>query len=210
MKTFLTIALTLAGLAATSLPAWAQDVTAGKSLYSSCVACHGAMAEGNQDFSAPRLNHLEPVYIAAQLDKFRQGIRGGEGASLTARQMAPMAATLADDQALADVAAYIASLDSEPSAATIEGDAAMGADYYNQFCGACHGAAGQGNLALNSPPLAGGDDWYLEAQLLAFRAGQRGSHPKDTTGKQMRAMAVILPDEQAVKDVVAFLHSLGR
>lgn len=208
MKTFLTIVL--ASLAATALPAAAQDVEAGEALYSSCVVCHGENAEGKQAFNAPRLNHLEPVYIAAQLEKFRQGIRGGEGASLTARQMAPMAATLADEQALADVAAYIASLDSEPSAATIEGDAAMGADYYNQFCGACHGAGGQGNLSLNSPTLAGGDDWYLEAQLLAFRAGQRGSQPKDTTGRQMRAMAVILPDEQAVKDVVSFLHGLAR
>lgn len=86
----------------------------------------------------------------------------------------------------------------------------MGADYYNQFCGACHGAGAVGNLALNSPRLAGGDDWYMQAQLLAFRAGQRGSHPEDTTGKQMRAMAAILPDEQGVRDVVAYLHGLEQ
>ena len=210
MKNVLKIALALGGLAIIALPALARDVEAGKTLFTACAACHGENAEGNKVFNAPRLNHLEPVYIEAQLDKFRSGIRGGEGASVTSRQMAPMAATLADDQAVQAVAAYIASLDSAHSAATIEGDATMGGDYYNQFCGACHGAAGQGNLALNSPRLAGGDDWYLEAQLLAFRAGERGAHPKDTTGRQMRAMAVILPDEQAVKDVVAFLHGLEK
>jgi cytochrome c oxidase subunit 2 len=121
-----------------------------------------------------------------------------------------MAAMLADEQAVADVAAYISSLESPASAATVEGDIKMGADYYNQFCGACHGAGAVGNLALNSPRLAGGDDWHMQAQLMAFRSGQRGSHPDDTTGKQMRAMAAILPNEQAVKDVVAYLHSLGQ
>lgn len=210
MKNCMKTALVLAGLVTAALPGFAQEVDAGKGLFTTCVACHGENAEGNKALNAPRLNHLEPVYIAAQLDKFRRGIRGGDGASASARQMAPMAAVLADEQAVQDVAAYIASLDSEPSAATIEGDTVMGADYYNQFCGACHGAAAQGNLSLNSPRLAGGDDWYLEAQLLAFRAGQRGADPRDTTGRQMRAMAVILPDEQAVKDVVAFLHGLEQ
>lgn len=210
MYKILKASLAVAGLALAALPASAQNAEAGKANYATCVACHGDNAQGNQALNAPRLNHLEVVYIAAQLEKFRSGIRGGEGASASARQMAPMAAILPDDQAVQDVAAYIASLDSEPSAATLKGDAVMGADYYNQFCGACHGAGGVGNPSLNSPRLAGGDDWYLEAQLLAFRAGQRGSHPKDVTGRQMRAMAVILPDEQAVKDVVAYLHGLGK
>ena len=210
MKHTLKLVLACASLTLAALPALAQDAAAGKAHYSTCIACHGDNAQGNQALNAPRLNHLEPVYIAAQLDKFRSGVRGGAGSSPTAMQMGPMAATLPDDKSVQDVAAYIATLESAPSAATIEGDVAMGADYYNQFCGACHGAGAVGNLSLNSPRLAGGDDWYLEAQLLAFRAGQRGTNPQDTTGKQMRAMAVILPDEQAVKDVVAYLHSLEK
>ena len=210
MKFSLKAALAFIVLASTALSAAAQDAEAGKAHYATCVACHGDQAQGNQALNAPRLNHLEPVYIAAQLDKFRSGIRGGADASATAKQMAPMAQVLPGDQAVQDVAAYIATLQSEASAATIEGDVALGGDYYNQFCGACHGAGAVGNLSLNSPRLAGGDDWYLEAQLLAFRSGERGSNPKDTTGKQMRAMAVILPNEQAVKDVVAYLHSLEK
>jgi cytochrome c553 len=210
MKKSLILMLAGLGLIGASLNASADNAAAGKAAYATCVACHGDNAQGNKALNAPRLNHLEPVYIAAQLSKFRSGIRGGSGATATAMQMAPMAATLADDQAVSDVAAYIATLQSPTSAATIEGDATMGADYYNQFCGACHGAGAVGNTALNSPRLAGGDDWYMEAQLLAFRSGQRGSNPADTTGKQMRAMAVILPDEQAVKDVVAYLHGLQQ
>lgn len=186
------------------------DADAGKAHFATCVACHGEQAQGNRALNAPRINHLEAVYIVAQLQKFRSGIRGGEGATASARQMAPMAATLADDEAVLDVATYIASLDSETPVAGVEGDSAMGADYYNQFCGACHGAGAMGNVALNSPRLAGSDDWYLLAQLRAFRSGERGSHPDDATGRQMRAMAAILPDEQALKDVVAFLAGLER
>ena len=205
------ILTSLAAILLCAAPALAQgDAAAGKAQYATCVACHGDQAQGNQALNAPRLNHLEPVYVAAQLVKFRSGVRGGEGATASSRSMAPMAATLADDQAIADVSAYIASLDSPTSEATVEGDAALGGDYYNQFCGACHGAGAVGNTSLNSPRLVGTDDWYLEAQLLAFRSGERGSHPEDTTGKQMRSMSMVLPNEQAVKDVVAYLRSLGE
>ncbi len=187
-----------------------DDADAGKAHYATCVACHGENGQGNRALNAPRLSHLQAVYVTAQLQKFRSGMRGGANDTDAARQMAPMAVTLPDDEALTDVAAYIASLESPVSAATVEGDVTLGADYYNQLCGACHGAGGVGNPALNSPRLAGSDDWYLEAQVLAFRAGQRGAHPEDKTGRQMRAMAAILPDEQAIKDVVAYLHSLAQ
>lgn len=188
----------------------AGDPEAGRSAYTTCAACHGAQGEGNAQLKAPRLTHLEPVYIVAQLDKFKSGVRGGEGASQSAVQMAGMAATLPDAAAMDNVAAYIATLPQAKPSTSVEGDVTMGGDYYNQFCGACHGAAAQGNPALNSPRLAGADDWYLVAQLQAFRDGSRGSHPEDRTGRQMRAMAGILPTEQAVKDVVAFIRSQPR
>lgn len=183
---------------------------AGKAAYAVCASCHGDQAQGNKALQAPRLTHLQPVYIAAQLQKFKSGIRGGPGSSPSAMQMAGMAATLADEQATHDVAAYIASLDNPPVAATLTGDVVMGGDYYNQFCGACHGAAAEGNPALNSPALAGADDWYLMAQLQAFREGTRGTHPEDRTGRQMRAMAGVLPNEQAMREVVAFITGLGQ
>lgn len=193
-----------------SSPVWAGvDIARGESLYATCATCHGASAEGQQALSAPRLNHLREVYIVAQLEKFRAGIRGGEGASVSAKQMAPMAAVLPDEQALLDVAAYIASLSSPVSPVTVAGDKRLGADYYNQFCGACHGAKAAGNVALNSPVLAGSDDWYLVAQLAAFSSGERGAHAKDRTGRQMRAMAMVLPSEQALSDVTAFIRSLA-
>jgi hypothetical protein len=35
----------------------------------------------------------------------------------------------------------------------------------------------------------------------------RGTHPKDIEGMQMRPMSMVLADEQAMKDVAAFINS---
>ena len=74
------ILTSLAAMLLCAAPALAQgDAAAGKAQYATCLACHGDQAQGNQALNAPRLNHLEPVYVAAQLVKFRSGVRGGEG-----------------------------------------------------------------------------------------------------------------------------------
>lgn len=89
-------------------------------------------------------------------------------------------------------------------------DLEQGASYYRQFCAACHGPAAEGNPALNSPRLVGADDWYIVSQLEAFRSGSRGNDPRDRTGKQMRVMAVVLPDSAAVASVAAYIRSLEQ
>jgi len=66
-------------------------------------------------------------------------------------------------------------------------------------CSACHGGQGEGNPALNAPAIAGQDAAYLERQLLNLRAGRRGTHPSDTIGAQMRAIALSLSDTQATQ-----------
>ena len=185
-----------------------DDPERGGELYAPCAACHGAQGEGNPGLKAPRLTHLSSVYIVAQLQKFKAGYRGGNGASDSARQMAAMAATLADDQAMYDTAAYIGTLQGGVSPVTIKADVEQGARYYRQYCAACHGPVAQGNPALNSPRLAGADDWYIVTQLQSFRAGSRGSDASDRTGKQMRAMAGVLPDDDAVAAVAAYIRSL--
>jgi cytochrome c553 len=185
------------------------DSAAGKAAYSSCAVCHGVGGEGNAALKAPGLTHLGPVYIVSQLGKFRTGLRGGPGAEPQAAQMAAMANTLASDEVVMEVAQYISTLPGNPKAATVDGDIALGADYFNQMCGACHGPAAEGNPALNSPALAGADDWYLLGQLTAFREGKRGMDAGDRSGRQMRAMAGVLPNDQAVNDVVAFIASVS-
>jgi cytochrome c553 len=182
---------------------------AGKELYATCAVCHGADGAGSETMkAAPRINHLGSPYLVAQLQKFKAGIRGGEGASKVATQMAAMAAPLADEQAMQDVAAYVSTLAGTASAITVEGDLEAGGNQFKQICGACHGMAGEGNSAMNSPRLAGTDDWYLVDQLNAFRTGTRGSNPSDVTGMQMRGMAGVLADDAAINNVSAYIRSL--
>jgi cytochrome c553 len=78
-----------------------------------------------------------------------------------------------------------------------------------QSCIACHGEVGQGNVALGAPALAGQGAAYLERQLQHFKAGIRGADPRDTTGAQMRTMAVAL-DEAAIPALAAYLAGLPR
>lgn len=75
-------------------------------------------------------------------------------------------------------------------------------------CTACHGAAGEGNPALNAPKLAGQDAWYLRRQLKNFRAGLRGAQAGDTYGAQMAAFAATLADDAAIENLVAYIAGL--
>ena len=79
---------------------------------------------------------------------------------------------------------------------------------FETFFGACHGVEGQGNYALQAPPLAGQDDWYLKRQLENFRKGIRGTHDQDNYGHQMVLMARSLQNEQSIDDMLAYLNSL--
>ena len=87
------------------------------------------------------------------------------------------------------------------------GDAAKGKVLYS-VCAACHGANGEGQEALNAPKLAGQQDWYVIRQLQNFKAGIRGTNPKDTFGMQMAPMSQTLANDQAMADVAAFIKTL--
>lgn len=75
-------------------------------------------------------------------------------------------------------------------------------------CVACHGEFGEGKVELNAPAIGGQEPWYLERQLLNFRAGLRGSDPSDVYGMQMKPMASVLVDDAAVRNAVAYVASL--
>ena len=88
----------------------AGDPERGKTLYATCGACHGQNAEGMQALNAPALAGQEEWYVIRQLQNFKSGVRGTDPRDTFSMQMAPMAMTLPDDQAIEDVAAYISSL----------------------------------------------------------------------------------------------------
>ena len=185
----------------------AGNAAAGAGQYAVCAACHGQQGEGLVALNAPKLAGQSAWYLDKQLKNYRSGARGTHDDDVYGKQMAPMAATLVNDAAIANVIAHIRTFPDAPAPATIEGDAAAGADAYG-VCAYCHGAEGQGIRAMNAPRLAGMTDWYLERQLHNFRDGIRGSHPSDYYGFQMGFMARSLKDEEAIKDLVAYINTL--
>ncbi len=184
------------------------DAVAGKAAYATCAACHGANGEGNVALNAPKLSGQGAWYLERQLQLFKQGARGTHEKDVFGKLMAPMAATLVNDAAVANVAAYIASLPDAPVAATIKGDVDSGRRRY-ATCAACHGADGAGIAATNAPRLKGMSDWYMATQLKNFRDGVRGHHAQDIYGGQMALIAGMLGDDAAVGDVLAHINRLA-
>jgi cytochrome c553 len=178
----------------------------GKTLYALCVSCHGADGAGNKALNAPRISGQKEWYIARQLASFKAGMRGSHEKDIYGQQMRPMAMTLANEQAVADVAAYLSTLQSSSAAPTVQGDAAAGKAAY-AVCASCHGANGEGNKALNAPKIAGQQDWYIVRQLQNFKKRIRGSDPNDTYGQQMSPMAMTLADETAINNVAAYIST---
>jgi cytochrome c oxidase subunit 2 len=185
----------------------AGDPQLGQAMFAVCGACHGVQGEGNEALNAPKLAGQDSWYMARQLRNYKQGLRGSHEKDLFGAQMAPMAATLADDAAIDNVLAYIATLPDSPATATVSGDTVRGERIF-VTCQNCHGSQGQGIWALNAPRLNGINDWYLVRQLQNYQMGIRGTHPQDLYGKQMGFMARIVHDEQAINDLVAHINTL--
>ncbi len=183
------------------------NAEAGKPLYNTCSSCHGAQGQGNKNMNAPKISGLRARYLRRQLHYYKEGIRGAHEQDQYGQQMAGMMATLSDDQAIADVAAYIETFPDQAAEATLEGDAEKGRRYYSN-CSSCHGEEAEGNYATMAPKLAGQHDWYLVRQLKNFKQGIRGSHPEDAYGSQMILMARTLHSEEALEDLASYINSL--
>ena len=161
---------------------------------------------GNSIIEAPRLSGMDSWYVESQLHSFKRGWRGKHERDLVGMEMQPMAVALSDRQ-IKEVAAFVAATRSDAPPRTIDGDVDKGKAQFST-CAACHGVRGEGNIALGSPALTGLNDWYLATQLRNFRDGTRGSQPGDIYGMQMRASAGLLSDDEAIRDVVAYIATL--
>jgi cytochrome c553 len=73
-------------------------------------------------------------------------------------------------------------------------------------CTACHSPTGQGNALATFPRLAGQWAEYTEAQLKAFRVGERKN---DGESKMMRLSAMDLNDRE-IAAVASYLAGLRQ
>ena len=209
MKRLFVVGITLAlGIMTAENASAAGDATKGKAAYAVCAACHGANGMGNKALNAPGIAGQEPWYLERQLKNFKAGVRGAHPKDPYGMQMRPMALTLANDQAVSDMAAFLSSMPvSKSSESTVKGDATAGKASY-MICQTCHGPTGGGNKALNTPRLTGLQDWYIVRQLKNFKSGARGTKAGDTYGMQMRPMALTLTTDAAINNVAAYIATL--
>ena len=192
---------------AETLDAPPGNATAGSGLYGVCSACHGPQGQGMQALNAPKLAGQSAWYLRRQIENYKNGLRGAHEEDTYGKQMAQIVNSLADDAAINNVIAHIQQFPDEPAPATVEGNVENGARLY-RVCAYCHGADGMGIQAVNAPRTAGMTDWYMVRQLKNFRDGIRGSHPQDYYGTQMGFMGRTLADDQAIKDLVAYINTL--
>jgi cytochrome c oxidase subunit II len=82
----------------------------GREHYETCAYCHGGSGQGVWSTNAPRLSQMSDWYMKRQLQNFQLGVRGGHPQDFNGAQMAAMARTLTDDQAIDDVLKHIDSL----------------------------------------------------------------------------------------------------
>jgi cytochrome c553 len=215
MKTSLAFVLIVAASFAASACSVAGDppppTPSALETFELCAQCHGPAAGGNRMANAPSIAGLPQWYLEGQLLKFKAGGRGLHFDDLTGMQMRPMAMSLATDDEIKTVSEHVAKLPARTPAPTeaAKGDATKGQTAY-AVCMACHGADGAGNEALKAPPLNLANDWYLVRSLQKFKAGIRGTNPADVAGATMRPMAATLVDDQAIKDVVAYIGTLKK
>jgi len=182
----------------------AGDVDAGRDRYATCISCHGADGEGQGIF--PAVSGQSAGYIADRLMTYRAGEDVGPNSAL----MIPQAMGLSDE-AIADLAAYIATLgeaeeaavEPEPEVAPepeVTGDAGAGEGLY-AACASCHGAGGEG--AGIFPGIAGQSTDYLADRLTTYRAGEE-------VGPNS---ALMIPhasglSDQDIADLAAYIESL--
>jgi cytochrome c oxidase subunit 2 len=189
----------------------AEESERAVELYRNCQQCHGVEGHGDKLALAPAIAGLEGWYVETQLNHFRQGARGDNPQDIPGLRMRPMSRSLHSDEDVKLIAAFVAALPPAKPAPVVEGgDAQRGAATYQSLCAQCHGADGAGNQAMNAPRLRNTNDWYLVSALERYKAGIRGSNPKNPNGPLMRGMAMALADDQAIKDVVAYISTLNQ
>jgi len=214
MQSIRTLAALAAGLlalgAALAGTASAEDQERGRSLYALCAQCHGPEGEGMQLSLAPAIAGLDQWYVESQLKMFRSGARGTHPDDMAGMRMHPMSLWLRKDEDITAVASYVASMPrARPEPAVAGGDPEKGKTLY-QTCAQCHGPEAGGDQTKNAPPLRNQSGWYLVDALQKYKAGIRGSNPANSNAILMRGMANILPDDQAIKDVVAYIETLSN
>lgn len=177
--------------------------------FSQCAACHGVNGEGNETLFAPKLNGQHIGYLKKQIEAFQKGWRGKDPKDAHGLVMATAIKDMGQEKIDAALD-YLESIKSIEPGKRVFGDRWRGESLYERGCAICHGEKGEGSIQYNMARLDMQHGWYLSKQINHFRANVRGIHNADESGKTMAFYAKLLPDDQAVEDVVSWLTYASR
>lgn len=177
--------------------------------FAQCATCHGIKGEGNEALFAPKLNGQHIGYLKKQIEAFQKGWRGKDSKDVHGVVMAAAIKDLAQEKIDAALT-YLESIKSIEPGKRVFGDRWRGESLYERGCAICHGEKGEGSIQYNMARLDMQHGWYLSKQINHFRSDVRGIHSADESGKTMAFYAKLLPDDQAVEDVVSWLTYASR
>jgi cytochrome c553 len=179
------------------------DAERGQPHTALCVACHGP--DGNSIAATfPNIAGQNAQYLLKQMQDFKSNAR-------SAPLMTGMLNAF-NDQQLEDIAAYYSKQKTHrgnADPALVE----LGESIYRSgikrkeiaACSSCHSPTGSGNGPAAFPALAGQWPEYTEAQLKAFRAGER-TNDGDSRMMQMTTLDLTDPEIKAVSSYLYGLH----
>ena len=213
LKTLILAAgLSLAAMTFANEPvaATAPDAAKGEALYNNgdakrgvaaCMGCHGANGVSGGG-AYPKLAGQHASYVVKQLKDYKAG-KDRANAVMSAF------AGLLSDEDMANVAAYVSKQTPGLGTAKNKASIELGQKIYRggiagksvAACAGCHGPNGSG-IPAQFPRISGQWPEYTEAQLVAYRAGDRKN------SVQMSAIAAKMSDAEikAVADYVAGLR----
>jgi cytochrome c oxidase cbb3-type subunit 3 len=135
---------------------------------SNCAQCHGADAKGSYGF--PNLTDGDWLYGGSPAD-IKTSITQGRQAAM------PAWGSVISEKGVTDVTAYLLSINGREAD---KARAAAGAQVFQTYCVACHGAEATGNPAMGAPNLRDGIWLYggsAEQISHSVRAGRNGVMP---------------------------------
>jgi len=172
----------------TAAQAAAGDIERGRVLADTCKGCHAVDTYNNvyPAYHVPRIGGQSEDYLVEALKLYRDGKR--DHSTMTAQ------ASSYDDQAIADIAAYISSVVPPLTPAEPKGQAPEAAT----VCKSCHGGNGVGQISTY-PYLAGQHKDYLLQALSDYKSGAR----QGPNAMVMQAQLMTLSDDD-LKAIAAF------
>jgi cytochrome c553 len=146
------------------------DSARGEQLFARCASCHGADGAGVMYEATPRIAGQHYRVLVRQIVDFRHGKRW----DMRMEGVVGSHNALPERQDIADVAAYVSSMERDGTRVVGDGDnLERGAQLYAKNCASCHGDNAAGDEKRDIPRLGGQHAAYLARQIHDAVDGRR-------------------------------------